>query len=61
MQIEEALKIIEQAQKTLTLVSEEALELTSDEGFKDSIDAAINLLGMAAEDLAEGLENVDRN
>ena len=56
MTIEEAIKILETAQKMLQPILENWRDLTSDEEFQDGIGAAINLINMSAEDLSEGLE-----
>jgi hypothetical protein len=53
MELQEAINLLEQAQELVKIILENAQNLTSDEGFKDNISTALNLLNISAEDLAD--------
>lgn len=55
MNITEAIKALEEAQKILAPVLEDAINLSSNESLKDSISTAINLCNICAEDLTDSL------
>lgn len=59
MTITEAVKILENAQKMLQPVLENWNDFSGNEEFKSNVEAAINLLNMCAEDLAEKVEIED--